>query len=597
MIQIKKLSFSNILCYGANNVFELENTVTQLIGKNGNGKSSLPTILEEALYNKNSRGIKKADLFNRYLDKKSYSIDVEFTVDSDSYALMKKVTASTKVILTKNGEDISGHTTTQTYKQVESILGLDFPSFTKLVYQSMVSSLDFLSSTDANRKKFLTSLLGLEKYVESEKELKDAAKSALLEVNNLKGKVEVLSDSVNNKTVVEVPDKVEIPEVDLGLEDIIQGLRGDLAKVELTNKMISKNNEAINRAQNLQVVEQTVWDGEEELSKLQDKSKTLKESIRHNTQVRTSQKNIVKNSVCPTCKTELKDSTKAVEEIKLLDLAIASDETELDKVESYVRKLLTIKMKSEKYKRYLETLEEINKSIDNSLDTELVDSNALKQEIKEKTQTLENQKNAKFAAEMKNSKIEKDLEWQAHHEKKVLEDEALLSEYSTKLEEANVTHHRLDVVAKAFGSKGLIAYKIESMVKVFEGLINEYLQVLSEGRFALTFVVEDNKLALKLYDNASEIDIKSLSSGELNRVNTATLLAVRKMMSAISKVSMNVLFLDEVISVLDEDGKATLIEVLLKEDMNTVVVSHGYAHPLADKIEIVKEDNIARIEK
>ena len=87
-----------------------------------------------------------------------------------------------------------------------------------------------------------------------------------------------------------------------------------------------------------------------------------------------------------------------------------------------------------------------------------------------------------------------------------------------------------------------------------------------------------------------------MSSGELARVNTATLIAIRKLMSSISKSRINILFLDEVVSVLDDLGREKLVEVLTEEEnLNTYVVSHGWTHPLLDKIEIVKEENISRL--
>ena len=92
------------------------------------------------------------------------------------------------------------------------------------------------------------------------------------------------------------------------------------------------------------------------------------------------------------------------------------------------------------------------------------------------------------------------------------------------------------------------------------------------------------------------IDILALSSGELARVNTATLLAIRKLMSSISKSKINILFLDEVISVLDDAGKERLVEVLMREDLNTYLVSHGWSHPLLEKIEVVKSENISTLE-
>jgi energy-coupling factor transporter ATP-binding protein EcfA2 len=93
------------------------------------------------------------------------------------------------------------------------------------------------------------------------------------------------------------------------------------------------------------------------------------------------------------------------------------------------------------------------------------------------------------------------------------------------------------------------------------------------------------------------VQILALSSGELARVNTATLLAIRKLMSSISKSRINILFLDEVINVLDVTGRENLIEVLIKEEsLNTYIVSHGWTHPLLDKVEVVKTNNVSNLE-
>ena len=155
----------------------------------------------------------------------------------------------------------------------------------------------------------------------------------------------------------------------------------------------------------------------------------------------------------------------------------------------------------------------------------------------------------------------------------------------------------LEVLKRAFSTNGLVAYKLENLVKELEDLANEYLAELSDGRFNINFVVANDKLNVDLSDNGSSVDILALSSGELARVNTATLVAIRKLMSSISKSRINVLFLDEVINVLDEMGREKLVEVLLAEEgLNTYIVSHGWTHPLLEKIEVIKEDNISRLE-
>ena len=107
---------------------------------------------------------------------------------------------------------------------------------------------------------------------------------------------------------------------------------------------------------------------------------------------------------------------------------------------------------------------------------------------------------------------------------------------------------------------------------------------------------DSDKLNVQVEDDGKIVDILALSSGELARVNTATLIAIRKLMSSISKSRLNILFLDEVIAVLDDTGREKLVEVLLNEDLNTYIVSHGWTHPLLDKKEVVKEENISRLE-
>ncbi len=138
--------------------------------------------------------------------------------------------------------------------------------------------------------------------------------------------------------------------------------------------------------------------------------------------------------------------------------------------------------------------------------------------------------------------------------------------------------------------------RVENMVKELEELTNEYLAELSDGRFTLEFVVSNDRLNVQITDNAKVVDILALSSGELARVNTSTLLAIRKLMNSLSSSKVNVLFLDEVINVLDSTGRDKLVEVLLEENLNTYLVSHQWEHPLLTKMHIYKDGNLSAIE-
>jgi DNA repair exonuclease SbcCD ATPase subunit len=131
-----------------------------------------------------------------------------------------------------------------------------------------------------------------------------------------------------------------------------------------------------------------------------------------------------------------------------------------------------------------------------------------------------------------------------------------------------------------------------------EKLTNEYLAELYAGRFALSFQISNSdKLNVVINDNGRDVDILALSSGERARVNVATLLGIRKLMQSLSNSRINLLILDETIETLDAEGKEKLIEILLaEENLNTVLVSHGFSHPLIEKISVIKENNISRIE-
>ena len=183
MITLKQLQWNNCFSYGSDNELLLDdNTVTQIIGTNGTGKSSIPLIIEEALYNKNSKGIKKADIPNRYVGK-GYNIKLTFIKDDDTYVVSIDRKTNVKVKLERNGEDISSHTATNTYKTIQEVIGVDFKTFSQLVYQNTNASLQFLTATDTNRKKFLIDLLHLENYVELFDIFKEEARKSSLEIN------------------------------------------------------------------------------------------------------------------------------------------------------------------------------------------------------------------------------------------------------------------------------------------------------------------------------------------------------------------------------------------------------------------------------
>jgi hypothetical protein len=250
----------------------------------------------------------------------------------------------------------------------------------------------------------------------------------------------------------------------------------------------------------------------------------------------------------------------------------------------------------EKNQKAQKEWEDLYRSYDKSLPTEILEESEVDSKIAELKSVL-----SEARTQLAENAAENERRTRLNTRIQVIQEQTAefveqQEEYDGKLAGNQKLEADLEVLKKSFSTNGLLAYKIENLVGELEELANEYLAELSDGRFTLEFVVSNDKLNVQITDNGNVVDILALSSGELARVNTATLIAIRRLMSSISKSKINVLFLDEVISVLDDAGKERIVEVLLREDMNTYLVSHGWSHPLLEKIEVVKDGNTSVLE-
>ena len=597
MITLKRLQWDNCFSYGQDNDLILDDTaVTQIIGTNGMGKSSIPLIIEEALYNKNSKGIKKADIPNRYIND-GYKIVLTFSKDEDIYSVNINRKTNIKVKLEKNGEDISSHTATNTYKTIQDIIGVDFKTFSQLVYQNTNASLQFLTATDTNRKKFLIDLLHLENYVELFDIFKEASRLVSSEITGIQAKIDTIEKwLVDNK----LKDTTILPMLNLEIdteedEKTLRFLEKEIENISEKNKKISQNNhfkEALQQI-NIQEAQSSTIEGVESYDHLQA------ELGEHKGTLTGSQRLIEKlnklGDVCPTCEhvvdPEFINSLKDSETRKLVEAEDKSGE-----IEREIQRIKKSNIEFERCRKIERDWVDLFRSIDKSLPDISLDKGELEGKLEDVRANLLLAKEQLSSTARENERRTKQntriqvIEEQTDN---FLQERGAISEI---LEEKKTLVSNLEILKKAFSTNGLLAYKIENLVKELEELANTYLGELSDGRFTLEFVVSNDKLNVQVTDNGKIVDILALSSGELARVNTATLIAIRKLMSSISKSRLNILFLDEVIAVLDDAGREKLVEVLLEEDLNTYVVSHGWTHPLLEKIEVVKDGNVSKLE-
>ena len=599
MIIFEKLEWSNMFSYGANNSINFTSEpITQLIGLNGHGKSSVPLILEEVLFNKNSKGIKKGDIVNRNLDTNKFNATLTFKVFNDNYRIeLSRIGATQKVKLLKNGSDISSHTATDTFKQIESIIGLDFKTFSQIVYQNSNSSLQFLTATDTARKNFLIELLSLERYVKIFEEVKKVHKGVADRLLTVQTKLDTIKAWIAKNTGKVDSYLVEksSPVLDPIIIDRVSSLKSTLATIEATNKSIVKNNEykkLLETIDKSQLAKQYEYI---EYSQYSDRVAQINAAVASAQKTITSHKHIHEGT-CSTCYQPIDISiiNKIIEDAQKV---ITELSTEKDKLSVIIKEAKSNNSKLEEHQQLVEDFEKYSNLIDDSIPQLLLDKEEISSELVEVQSSLEAIRKeidsvTKYnqSVVLHNAKVDSIKEQTQQFTKE-------LEEHSKELEVVEEQMGLLEVLKKAFSTNGLLAYKIENSVKDLESLTNTYLAELSDGRFQLEFSLHNDKLNIVIIDNGKSIDITALSAGELARVTTSTLLAIRKLMSSLSKCRLNILFLDETIDNLDTFGKEKLVEVLLSEEyLNTFLISHGYTHPLISKILVIKEEGVSRLE-
>lgn len=598
MITLKQLKWSNCFSYGQNNHIDFtQSPLVQLVGKNGHGKSSIALILEEVLYNKNSKGIKKADILNRYTRDNYYEISLTFSKNTDEYQLTVRRAAQQTVRLVKNNQDISGHTATTTYKLVEQIIGIDHKTFAQIVYQSNAGSLEFLTSADTARKRFLIELLNLGKYTETGEQFRKLAQELEVLVSAAEAKTKTVQDWINkySRQDLTVRETVTVPELDHDLIVKASEIEHTIKTIAQENKRISQNNTY--KALQAQLKVLPVPDKPPQTSQSFSNEKAVADRQITDAKAFIKKLNALGSS-CPTCFQNISaDTTQQLiaEQQKIIQASQQRSETlalQIKHLDEQLTAWQTAAKAQEEWEKYYQL-------INTGLPSELLDQAELEARLFRVRDEL-------AIAKKHIEKLQQHNKQAVEHNNRVelvqsqlAEMQAELSTWSTNLVNLTARLNRVGILVKTFSTTGLVAYKIENLVKDLESLTNEYLQELSSGRFQLAFEMAGNdKLNVVIVDNGKNIDIQALSGGERARVNVASLLAIRKLMQSLSQNRINLLILDETVETLDVEGKEKLVEVLLAEqNLNTLLVSHGFTHPLLEKVQVVKHKNISRIEE
>ena len=607
-ITLNNLKFSNMFSYQEQeNIINFnKNKITQLTAPNGSGKSSIALILQEVLFNKNIKNIKKADIINRWSNVKKWWAELNFTIDKTEYVIkVERIGAKSSIKFISNNIDLTEHKVLDTYKNIQELIGLDFNIFSQLTYQSSTDLLEFLKATDTNRKKFLINLFNLEKYIKIGEVLKLKLGDLLKEKVLLSAELNTIKSFLESTQITDLKEFVTVPKIDKELVKTLGILEKQLKEYEETCKKIDKNNMYIEERDNL------IFDLSMKAPKEEQELYTVVEEFKNNVNklqihkqnLEKSLKGLDTTDECYACGQKI-DNSQTKQLYSDLDKDLYNTVIKVDAVKEeleYAKENIAIYEESHnkynKNKTAILKFEDLSQIIDKNIATEYPNYNTLLDDIAKTRELVKKNDTAVEEATTHNHDV-------GIHNAKV---DALIEQKEDFLSRQTIAENamvnisykvnNLEILRKAFSTSGIVAFKLENLTKELEATINYYLSLLSDGQFQVSFRLDKEKLNIIVSNNGVDTPIETVSGGEFSRIQTAILLAIRTLLSKLGGSSVNLLFLDEVTGVLDDEGKEKLIEVLSEDDdLNVFLISHDFTHPLIDKISIVKENNISSIQ-
>lgn len=604
-IVLQKIEFNNMFSYEKNNILQLDkNKITQLTGANGLGKTSLVLILQEILFSKNIKNIKKADILNRYIKDKEWDATLTFKVDDNDYILkVNRKGTTSKVILIEDDLDISEHKIPDTYKLIQEIFNSNFEVFSQLTYQSSTNSLEFLKATDSNRKKFLIKLFNLEKYLEIGEKVKIELSKIEKELLSKQGELTAINNFIDSTIIGNKLELLKVTTINISNYTKLEELTKEFLTYKDTCKKIDQNNLYIQERDYLEFdMSMKQPEYPEIIDKVSELSTLVSTLIREGTTKKSELSKVDIATKCYTCGQAI-DNSQGLLIKATLQINIEINEAEREKVQYLLDEYKEIKKqydlvnsKYEYNKRDIEKFEHLSQLVDTTLPNIYPDYTELNNKIVEIRSIISNEEKAVREVNKVNDSIKLEnnkVDTLTQQKREFLVGQQLLNN-DILLVKDRVSY--LTILKKAFSTSGLIAYKLEGLIKTFEQTINKYLSEFSDGQFQINFKLIGEKLNIQIINEGIVSPIETMSGGEFSRVQMSILLSIRKLLSDLGGSSINLLFLDEITGVLDDEGKEKLIEILSEEDnLNVFLISHDFSHPLLSKLEIIKEDNISRI--
>jgi len=569
MILFKTIKWRNFLSTG-NQFTEInfqDANTNLIIGTNGSGKSTILDALTFSLYNKPFRKINKPQLINS-VNEKDCVVEIEFSIGNREYKVVRGIKPNVfEIWIDGKLQDQDAAAADQQKKLEESILKLNYKSFTQTVILGSATFVPFMQLTSSNRREIVEDLLDIKIFSTMNNILKDRMRKT----NELIREYSIKKDMVEEK--IEMQENF-IRDLDKSGKERIGKKENSIQEIETEIEEVTDQNETL-----LSKIDTEL---QPELEKLNNSKSTLKKlnqlraKLEQKIQTLVSEhKFFQENTVCPTC-------TQSIENEFRLNKIVDIEEKSKELNDGYRELEDAINVEQEKDEQFLSYSTEINR-LNNDISKNNVKITGLNKQIRILRNEIQ-----EIASQIENRNSERDALDNLIKDLDIIE-----KQRSTEKEQVNYYEFAHSLM-KDGGVKSKI---IKKYLPLMNQQINKYLQMMD---FYINFTLDEEFKEVIKSPVHEDFSYESFSEGEKMRIDLSLLFTWRDIAKLRNSASTNLLILDEIFdSSLDDAGTDFFTKIIRYaiQDAHVFVISHK-TDDIMDKFDkVMKFDKVKGFSK
>ena len=545
MIVFKSVSWKNFLSTGnsPNKVLLNKSQTTLIIGKNGEGKSTILDALCFSLFGKPFRNVNKGQLINS-INGKGCLVEVEFEVNGKEYKIIRGIKPNVFEIWCEN-EMLNQDAASRDYQKIleQQILRLNYKTFTQVVILGSASFVPFMQLSSSQRREVIEDILDIRIFSTMNSLLKEKAQETKDDILRIESEIKSAKDKVESQqTIIKTIAEAKTT----AIESIV-------SKISANNdEILSVEGEVGLIVSEIHTLQASIND-KDNVSEDIDKAKSIRSKLLQKIETCEHHSEFFnEHDVCPSCNQDIAEEYKE-NIIKDLNEKMLDNNTKINELETILTNLN-------------EKLSEINKVVG-----QITDKN-IELSTRNSTITLLNKQIRELEAETQRVKSDTT---NIDEEKTKLKD--LAQDALNKITQKNLLleHRNIEEVANVLlKDTGIKTAIIREYLPAMNKLINKYLNAMDTYiHFELDEAFNES-IKSRFRD---EFTYASFSEGEKMRIDLAILFTWRSIAKMKNSVNTNLLLLDEIFdSSLDTAGTDYFLTLMNQfgENSNIFVISH-----------------------